>query len=105
MGHFSVDRRISQGIHSWPRCRRDRDPRTASAGGGVQAVRQTPEVATTRSRLLGMAFEALAELALGAGDRAARIGHQVAPTRIQAVLAVEVEGRATWASTDRTRNP
>ena len=94
-GHFSVDRRISQGIHSWPRCRRDRDPRTATAGGGVQAVRQTPEVAPARSGLLSIAVSTVAELALRAGHRAARNGHPVASNGIQAVLEVEIEAGQT----------
>ena len=46
--------------------------------GRQQSIRQTPEVTPTRSRLLGMPFPALAELAIRTGHRATRNGHQVA---------------------------
>jgi len=78
---------------------------SATATRSLQTIHQTPEIAATRSRLLGMPFPALAELALHAGHRAARNGHQLASHGIQAVLAVEIEGRKTWTSTHRSGNP
>ena len=63
-GHLESGAGVSPGhAHSQDPLGR-REPGPATATGGLQAIRQTPEVATTRSRLLGMAFEALAELAL-----------------------------------------
>ena len=63
-GHLESGAGVSPGhAHSQDPLGR-REPSPATATGGLQAIRQTPEVATTRSRLLGMAFEALAELAL-----------------------------------------
>ena len=67
--------------------------------------RQAPEAAATRSRLLGVAVEALAELAICPGHRPARNGCQMAPEGLQAFLAMEVEGRETRTPAHRTRTP
>jgi hypothetical protein len=48
---------------------------SASATGGLQAVHQTPEIASPRSCLLGMPFSALARMAICIGNRPARYDH------------------------------
>lgn len=52
-----------------------------------------------------VAFQAVAELALRAGLRAAGNSHQVASNGVEAVLEVEIENRETGTSTHRARNP
>ena len=64
--------------------------RGETAGGGVPAVGETSEVASTRPGILGMGFEVLAELAIGARHRATGNGHPMAPSGIQVVLALEI---------------
>ena len=51
------------------------------------------------------ALPALVQLAIRAGHRPTRNGHQVAPTGIQALLAMEVEGRETRTPSHPTRTP
>ena len=54
--HRPIDLFISQGVHSRPRCNHRLEPRTATAGGGAQAVGQTPETPAPRPCLFGMAL-------------------------------------------------
>ena len=78
--------------------------RGETAGGGVPAVSQTAEVASTRSGLLGVPVAILVELAIGARNCSTGNSHPLAPPGIQVVLALEISKRKTWTPADRTRD-
>ena len=101
-GHPSSRLSLPQGFASSPRCGGCREPRPATTSRSFEPIRQTPEVATTRSRLLGVVVEVLAELALRAGHCAARHGHQMAQDGISVVLALKIETREAWTPARRT---
>jgi hypothetical protein len=90
----------TQGMYSFPsRDARptlrvgDRKPRSTPTTCGVQAVGETPKIASTRPHLLGLAVLAVVQLAIGACHGAAGNGHRLAAAGLQVVLALEVPKR------------
>jgi len=86
-----------------PRTPRRREHGAPPTTGVAEPPGQATSTPPKGPHLLGLALKTLDELALGPGDRQASDGCEVAPPRIQALLAMEVEeDRPTH---DRPRDP
>ena len=70
---------------------------------GLRRHRASIETTTaqeTESHVLGVVIMFLKKLAIRSCDRATQYGCRLAPTRVQTLLAMEVQTKETWTTTN-----
>ena len=84
-------------------CSRPRKPGPETAARCLQASTQAPSAPVSRSGVLGVDVQTLARLEDDPHPRQTRDCHPMAPSGIQALLALEITHQASGTTTDPTR--